>query len=49
MMAAAKVVSNVYNKVRVKTLPEPFDPKVAKVVITASTMVGTANSWKSRV
>ena len=29
--------------------PEPFEPKVANVVITASTMVGTASSWNNRV
>ena len=28
---------------------DPFEPNVAKVVITANTMVGTANNWNSLV
>ena len=48
-VAAANVVSNVYTNVCPKIRPEPFEPKVAKVVITDNTIVGTASSWNSRV
>lgn len=49
MAAAAKVVSKVYINVREKIFPDPFEPNVANVVITANTIVGTANNWNSRV
>ena len=49
MAAAANVVSSVYINVRVKIFPDPFEPNVANVVMTASTIVGTANNWNSRV
>ena len=49
MAAAANVVSNVYINVCPKILPDPFEPKVANVVMTASTIVGTANNWNRRV
>ena len=48
--AAENVVSTVYLSAVRKIRPESLcDPSVASVVITASTMVGTASSWKRRV